>query len=259
MATVSVVLATFNEEKNLPDCLSSVKNLADEIIVVDGGSADKTVEIASSFGAKIKITTNPKIFHINKQKAIDMATKDWILQLDADERITPELEKEIELKIKNNESGIHGYWIPRKNWFLGRFLMKGGQYPDYTLRLYHRGKGKLPQKSVHEQAVVDGKTAYLVNPLVHMADGSFSHYIMRYGRYTNLLADEMKNKKGIIPACKYLFIMPAWWFVSTYGRHKGFMDSWQGFVFSFFSAMRFPVSYIKSIGLYENKNVSASV
>src|SRR3990167_4214430 len=133
--TISVVLATYNEEKNLPSCLASIKDIADEIVIVDGSSKDKTVEIARKFGAKIKITTNKKNFHINKQMAIDMATCDWILQLDADEQISPELAKEIKSIINNRSSiinGVNGYWMPRKNWFLGRFLRKGGQYPDYT-------------------------------------------------------------------------------------------------------------------------------
>ena len=124
MNKISVVLATFNEEKNLPACLESVKGLADEIIIVDGTSTDKTVEIAKKYGAKITITDNPPIFHINKQKAIDMATKDWILQLDADERVTPELAKEIK-KTVSDTSALNGYWIPRKNYFLGRFLLCG--------------------------------------------------------------------------------------------------------------------------------------
>src|SRR3989344_5294181 len=142
--TLSVVLAVYNEENNLAACLDSIKDIADEIVAVDGSSKDKTVDIAKKFGAKVKVTTNKPIFHINKQMAIDMATSDWILQLDADERVTPELAKEIK-SIVNNQSSIindvNGYWIPRKNWFLGRFLMKGGQYPDYTLRLYRRGRG----------------------------------------------------------------------------------------------------------------------
>lgn len=269
-STLSVVLATFNEEKNLPDCLESVKGLADEIIVVDGSSTDKTVEIAKKYKAKIKVTDNPPIFHINKQKAIDMATMDWILQLDADERVTSELAQEIKNVVNSNENGkrkmparnasqndaggengklsTNGYWIPRKNYFLGRFLMKGGVYPDNTLRLYKRGKGKLPQKDVHEQAIVDGNVGYLKNPLLHFADREFSRYLLRYGRYTDLIANEIRNKKaGYSPvvAFKYLFILPVWWFLLTYGRHKGFMDSWQGFIFSFFSALRFPISYVK--------------
>ncbi len=263
MATLSVVLATFNEEKNLPDCLSSVRNIADEIIVVDGRSTDKTVGVATRYNARVVVRDNPQMFHINKQKAIDLATKDWILQLDADERATPELIKEIELRIKNpveskvgkrlQESGIDGYWVPRKNWFLGRFLLKGGQYPDYTLRLYRRGKGWLPQKSVHEQAIVKGKTAYLKNALLHIAYPSFSDYINRYKRYTYLIGEELKEAKiGCNPlmVAKYMFILPLWWFFLTYIRHKGFMDSWQGLVFSFFSSLRFPVAYIKYIKRY---------
>ncbi len=248
MATISVVLATYNEEKNLPDCLDSVKNFADEIIVVDGGSKDKTIEIAKGYDAKVKVTDNPPIFHINKQKAIDMAVKDWILQLDADERVTKELKKEIILILNSNDQNYDGYWIPRKNWFLGRFLKKGGQYPDYTLRLYKRGKGKLPQKSVHEQAVVEGTVGYLKNPLVHVADPEFKRYLKRFDRYTDLIAAELKEKKigyNPIMAIKHLFVLPFFWFGMTYVRHKGFMDLWQGFVFSFFSSLRFPVGYIK--------------
>lgn len=249
MSKISVVLATFNEEKNLPECLESVKDLANEIIIVDGSSNDKTVEIAKKYGAKVKVTENHPIFHINKQKAIDMATMDWVLQLDADEQVTPELSKEIKEAIQGKDA-MDGYWIPRKNYFLGRFLMKGGIYPDYTLRLYKKGKGRLPQKDVHEQAVVDGKVGYLKNPLLHFADRKFSRYLLRYGRYTDLIATEIRNKNaGYNPvvALKYFFVLPVWWFVLTYGRHKGFMDSWQGFVFSFFSALRFPVSYVKYI------------
>lgn len=253
--SLSVVLATYNEEKNLPGCLASVKNLADEIIIVDGTSTDHTVEIAKKHGAKVQIVKNLPNFHINKQKAIDLATKEWILQLDADERVTPELAKEIKQKIqdagfKNQE--INGYWIPRKNWFLGRYLMKGGVYPDYTLRLYKNGKGKLPQKDVHEQAVVEGKTGYLHQPLDHLADPEFGRYFMRYKRYTTFIAKQYKEKKlGKDPFTwvQYMLILPIYWFFKIYLRHKGFMDGWQGLVWAFFSAMRFPVSYIKYLRL----------
>ncbi len=234
--SLSIVLATFNEEKNLPACLDSVKELADEIIIVDGSSTDKTVDVARKYGAKVKITTNKPIFHINKQMAIEMATCDWVLQLDADERVTPELMKEIKT-VTNDNGVVNGYWIPRKNWFLGRFLMKGGIYPDYTLRLYRSGKGKLPCVSVHEQAVVEGKTGCLKNPLIHMADLSFSRYLLRFDRYTNLIRDELKAQKiGYNPLImvKYLLVLPLWWFALTYVRYKGFMDLWQGFIFSFF-------------------------
>lgn len=247
MATLSVALATFNEETNIAACLNSVRNFADEIVIVDGESTDKTVEIAQKYGARVTVTTNPAIFHINKQKAIDMVTKDWILQLDADERVSKELTEEIRFVI-NKSDAKDGYWIPRKNWFLGRFLMKGGQYPDYTMRLYKKGKGKLPQKSVHEQAQVSGIVGYLQHPLIHLADPTFLRYLMRLNRYTSLLAEELKSKKiGYNPLVmlQYLVVLPVWWLFSTYVRHKGFMDGWQGLVFSFLSSLRFPVAYCK--------------
>jgi hypothetical protein len=166
--------------------------------------------------------------------------------LDADERVTDELKKEIDKTIQNTE--INGFWIPRKNWFLGRFLIKGGVYPDYTLRLYRNGKGKLPQLDVHEQAKVEGKTAYLHEPLIHMADPNLTRYFLRFSRYTDLLQKEYQNKKlpiNIFTFLNYIFIKPIYWFLLTFFRHKGFLDSWQGFLFSFFSSLRFPISYIK--------------
>lgn len=247
MESISVVLATYNEEANIAACLSSVKDIADEIVIVDGGSTDSTVRICRDLGAKVFVTDNPANFHINKQKAIDKATKDWILQLDADERIEEDLASEIKKAVSCSKD-INGYWVPRKNLFLGRFLMKGGQYPDYTIRLYRKGKGRLPQKSVHEQAIVEGEVGYLKHPLVHIADPSFSRYLMRYNRYTDLMARELSaESSGLRTAVNYLIISPIWWFLMSYFRHKGFMDSWQGFVFSFFSSIRFPISYIKYI------------
>lgn len=251
MAKISVAMATFNEEENLAACLETVKDWVDEIVVVDGGSQDKTVEIAQKYGARVLVTDNPPIFHINKQKALEAATGNWIFQLDADERVAPELAQEIQSTIQQfNNVTINGYWIPRKNWFLGRFLTKGGQYPDYTLRLYRRGKGRFPCQSVHEQAVVEGKVDYLKNPLIHLADPNFSRYLRRWGRYTDLIAQELKEKNPhLLSAFSYLIIKPIGWFFLTYFRHKGFLDFWPGFVFSLFSALRFPAGYLKYLRL----------
>ncbi len=243
---ISVVLAVFNEGKNLDDCLESIQSIADEIVIVDGGSIDDTINIAKKYKAKIINTDNPPIFHINKNKAIDAATGDWILQLDADERVTSNLSDEIKVAIKNKE--INGYWIPRLNFFLGRFLKKGGQYPDHTLRLYRRGKGRLPAKDVHEQAEVEGEVGYLTSPLLHFRDMSFSHYIDGLNRYTNLIAGHMKEartSKNVATFINYIFLKPMIWFLKTYIRHRGFMDGFQGFIFSLFSSLRFPIAYIK--------------
>src|SRR3989344_2009848 len=263
MKTLSVVLATFNEEKNLASCIESFKDIADEIIIVDGASTDKTVEIAKKYGAKVKITTNKENFHINKQMAIDIATSDWVLQMDADEQVSPELAQEIKSILNHqpstiNHQQINGYWMPRKNWFLGRFLMKGGQYPDYTIRLYRNGKGKLPQKDVHEQAVIDGKVGYLKSALLHYPYKNFSHYLKKWNFYNNFYSHQIKEEqktKNFLQKTfygfMYLLVRPAHWFFTTYFRHKGFMDGWQGFLFSFVSALRFPVSYIKYVGTYK--------
>lgn len=256
MQKISIVLATFNEEENLARCLDSVKDLASEIIIVDGTSKDKTVEIARSYGAKVIVTTNPPNFHINKQKAIDKASGKWILQMDADEVVSPELAEEIS-KVTDQNKEENGYWMPRKNFFLGRFLMKGGQYPDYTVRLYRNGKGRLPQKDVHEQAVIEGKVGYLKHALLHYPYKNFNFYVTKWLRYNKLFAgqirEELENKstiKRIVYGIGYLFIKPLHWFLTTYIRHKGFYDSWQGFIFSLMSSLRFPVSYI----LYLKKN-----
>ncbi|HVZ67444.1 MAG TPA: glycosyltransferase family 2 protein [Patescibacteria group bacterium] len=254
--TISVVLATYNEESNLASCLDSIKSLADEIVIVDGESTDNTRDIAKQFGAKIIVTKNKPNFHINKQMGIDAAKSDWIFQLDADEHATPELNKEIIEKINEPKSDIQGYWMPRKNYFLGRFLMKGGQYPDYTLRIYRKGKGRLPMKDVHEQAVVEGRVGHLKHALLHYPYSDFSHYYRKWNKYNDFFAHQIKEQVGnknffiqLFYAVLYLFIKPTHWFLTTYFRHKGFVDSWQGFIFSFFSALRFPCSYVKYIEL----------
>lgn len=244
---LSVVLAVYNEEDNLKKCLDSVEKIANEIVVVDGGSKDKTLEIAQQFGAKIIQITNPTNFHINKNKAIDAASGDWVLQLDADEVATEELSKEIRLLLLKDEK-FNGYWIPRRNFFLGRFLKKGGQYPDYTLRLYKRGKGRLPAKDVHEQAVVEGEVGFLKNDLLHLRDKNFSQYLLRFNRYTDLLAVQLSKDKAndnFLTFVNYILLKPFFWFVKSYLRHRGYVDGFPGFIFALFSSLRFPVSYMK--------------
>lgn len=256
MQKISVTLATYNEEENIRMCLDSVKDWADEIVIVDGTSSDRTVEIAKKeYGALVIIKPNQKNFHINKQIGIDACKFPWILQLDADEVVSPSLKKEIieiiSQKLEARSQQLDGYWIPRKNWFLGRFLMKGGQYPDYTLRLYRKGKGHLPQKDVHEQAVVEGEVGYLDHALLHYPYKDFAFYLHKWNRYNifaaEIIKEELQHSSFRKKAQVFfldLFFRPIWWFLWTYFRHKGFMDLWPGFVFCLFSSLRFPVSYI---------------
>ncbi|PIQ72524.1 hypothetical protein COV86_02555 [Candidatus Roizmanbacteria bacterium CG11_big_fil_rev_8_21_14_0_20_35_14] len=298
---LSLSIATYNEEKNIHYPLDSAYDLVDEVVIVDGGSTDRTAEIAQSYGKKVRIINvdNVKMFHKNKQKAIEAARGDWILQLDADEELSPELKNEIKLVtgpvsssfpsvlasnntprlraclpagrpsgiLSSRHPSLVAYWLPRKNWFLTRFLEKGGQYPDYTIRLYKNGVAKFPCKDVHENVeIIDPKNSsrqartinnylssersesrnigYLQNPILHYADPDFSRYLMRWDRYTSLEVEKMPKdtKLGLF---NYIIWKPKITFLMMYFRHKGFMDGFPGFVFALFSSIRFWGIYIK--------------
>ncbi len=281
MQKLSVVLATRNEEQNIGLCLESIKHIADEIVIVDEYSNDNTVEIAKKYNAKVIVADNPPIFHINKQKAIDMASGDWILQLDADERISPELGREIKKIITLSEDelekyedklpskklflrhqklleekdgkigkpgGYAAFFIPRLNFFLGKYLRYGGVYPDGVIRLFKRGKAYFPCLDVHEQVVVQGRVGWLQNPLYHKDSPTLERYLHRNSRYIDLLAKQLTEKKvGKSPSTivDYLVLKPLSWFLLTQIRHKGILDGYQGLTFSLFSALRFPRAYIK--------------
>lgn len=282
MKKLSVVLAVYNEEKNLDACLASVKDITDDIVIVDGSSTDKTVAIARSYGANVLVTDNPPIFHINKQKAIEMAKYEWILQLDADERVSPKLGQEIQKVIALSDDEIDAYqkglskrrlflrhqdlleqrdgksgtengsyaafFIPRLNYFLGKYLRYGGVYPDGVIRLIRKGKAYLPCKSVHEQMVVNGRVGWLENDLYHIDSPTFARYLNRNSRYIDHIAQELSDDKGSNTTRKqleYMVTKPISWFLMTFIRHKGVLDGYQGFLFSFFSALRFPRAYLR--------------
>jgi glycosyltransferase involved in cell wall biosynthesis len=280
---LSVVLATRNEEKNIGRCLNSVKGLADEIIVVDEHSTDKTVEIAKKYGAKVFLELHHELFHITKQIALEKATGDWILQLDADEVVTPALAQEIkgvinmsdaeikarkidgarkqklfrrhqkliearDGKIGKDTGEVVGFFIPRVNIFLGRPLIHAGVYPDGVIRLVKRGRASFPQKSVHEQMELDGEVAWLENDIEHYDSPTLKRYLSRLNRYTDLQAKELAEKKT--PKNPFLFIryslfLPIYTFFNLYFRYLGFLDGTSGFLWSFFSATHFPIAYFK--------------
>jgi len=242
---LSVAIATYNEEHNIKEFLDQL-SWVPQIIIVDGNSNDKTVQIAKKYkNVKVISTTNKPIFHINKQIAIDNCQNDWILQLDADERVTDKLKKEIISVVNNPNTAEDAYWINRSNYFLGKFLKKGGQYPDPIIRLFKKGKGHLPCVSVHEQIEIDGSIGHLKNDLLHFADLSFSRYLTRNNRYTSLMAQQLIDKKEKPNFISYFILKPLSWFLLTYIRHKGFIDGFPGFVFSWYSSLRFPLAYIK--------------
>lgn len=283
MKTLSVVLATRNEEANIAACLSSIKEIASEIIIFDEHSSDKTVQIAKSYGAKVYEVDHEDIFHVTKQKAINKATSDWILQLDADEVVSPELSEEIKTvlaltdekiikrrpvdsklwkllkrhqSVVENRDGklgqetgeIVAFFIPRRNLFIGEPLIHAGVYPDGVIRLIKRGKAYLPAKSVHEQMVIEGEVAWLFSDLVHNDSPTLKKYLDRMNRYTNLhAADHRTNStpKNLYTLVKKTFFDLPFQFALRYIRRRGYKDGIRGFLWALFSAWQYPISYYK--------------
>ena len=250
---ISAALTTFNEEKNIVDCIISLKTFADEIIVVDGTSSDRTAELAKREGARVIMTANKPMFHINKNMAFKNCQSEWIFYIDADERVSRELARELKDVIERNPPE-NGFWVNRKNWFLGGFLTKGGAYPDPVIRFFRRGTGVLPEKSVHEQVKIEGKVGHLKNDLLHLADPTFERYLKRADRYTDLTARELRKKnpgRGIWPIFYYMVLKPVLTFINIYFRHKGYVDGFRGFVWALFSSAHHFYAYVK---YWSNKN-----
>lgn len=274
--SLSVVYATRNEEENIERSINSIKDIASEIILVDENSTDKTREIAEKFGAKVYLEPHHNIFHITKQKALEKAKSEWILQLDADEVVTPRLSKEIVSVVHGTPSTVHsslfarhqklieerdgrigmntgeivGYFIPRRNMFLGKPLVHAGVYPDGVIRLLKNGKARFPQKSVHEQIELDGEVGWLSGDLLHYDSPTLARYLSRLNRYTDLQANELKEKhlqKNVWNLLLFTVFHPLFTFLNLYFRHKGFLDGVNGFLWSFFSATHFPIAYFKYV------------
>ncbi len=249
---ISVVLATYNEEANIGRCLEAVTKLADEIVVVDGSSTDRTQEIAKKYGARVITTTNKPNFHINKQMAMDKAKGELVLQLDADEVVDEELKKFIShvhrLITAADYQGPVAWYLKRKNLFLGHFFKKTGQYPDPVIRLFINGQAKLPQQDVHEQMQVDGEVAWAEGHLIHYANPSFQDYLRKWNTYTSFKAQQLAESKTSVNASntiKFMIWQPLKTFTLLFFRHKGFVDGVAGFIFSVMSALYFPMSYLK--------------
>jgi len=243
---ISVVISAHNEEKNIEDCLKSAQELAYEIIVVDNSSTDKTGEIARKYTKKVFEQKNdPKNIDLQKNLGFSKATGDWILSLDADERITPELAAEIRSRIKDLRSKVQGFELPRKNIIFGKWIEHTGWYPDYQLRLFRKGKGKYMSSKVHEQIIVDAETDRLSSPIHHENYQSINQFLNRMIIYTDSEANAL-IKNGY--EFNYLdsIRMPFQEFLRRFFSEEGYKDGLHGLVLSLLMAFYHLIIFVKA-------------
>jgi glycosyltransferase involved in cell wall biosynthesis len=245
---ISVALITLNEEANLPRTLESVKPLVrdgqGEIIIVDSGSTDRTLEIALSFGAKI-FSESWKGFAAQKNSAMEKACGDWVLQLDADEALEPELALELDHALEQS-GNLVGYWIPRRNYFLGRWIKHGGFYPDPKLRLIRRGAGKFEEYGAHPTIKVEGLTGRLKHALVHNAYPNLRGYIDHMNSYSSSGADVVvaQGRRGF--NLLNIVVRPKLTFIYNYIFRLGFLDGREGFLLHMYHAVYVSWKYAKA-------------
>ena len=224
---LSVAVITLNEEARLGPCLASVAGWADEIVVVDSGSADRTVEVARAFTNQV--SAHPfQGYGAQKNLALARCRHEWVLSLDADERVTPELRAEID-RVLGREPAETGFAVPRRNLFGGVWLRHGGLYPDYQLRLLRRAASRFRDPAVHESAETAGPTGRLQAALVHESYQGVADFVARANRYSDLAARELAagRRPGGVAA---LLVRPAWRFFSMYVVRRGFLDGRPGLV-----------------------------
>ena len=245
MKNISVIIITKDEEKNISDCLKSVE-WADEIIIVDADSTDKTVELAKKFTEKIFIK-KWEGYVPQKKYALSLASNKWVLSFDADERITPELKAEI---INLSPDDFSGYKIRRKNFLLNKEITSCGWGNDYQLRLFEKEKTNMTDRLVHEGFIVDGKVGKLENPMLHYTFSSFSDYFNKINYYTSLKAEELVKQKGKIGGWT-IFSHTFSAFFMFFFTKRGFKDGVYGLIISLLHSVSTMLNYIK---LWELQN-----
>lgn len=231
---LSVTIITLNEEEKIGSALDSVKKVADEVVLVDSGSTDKTIKIAKRHGSKV-FTRKFDNYASQKNFALKKASGDWILSLDADEEVTPNLAKEIESAI--GEKGVNAYTIPRKNFILGKFIKHARWQPelDRHIWLWKKGKGAWKGK-VHEEVVVEGKVGKLENPKIHRHNETVFEFWNMMNTYSSRDASQ-RIEEGTRFSYFRLFFDPLYNFLVRFFYRGGFLDGWRGFSLSYLMAI----------------------
>jgi glycosyltransferase involved in cell wall biosynthesis len=250
MPTLSVILITRNEEANLADCLASLEGVAQQIVVVDTNSTDSTLEIAKTHGAFISQPADWPGFGPQKNRALDLATGDWVLSLDADERLTPALRSEI-LTAIHHSAHVDCFAIPRLSWYCGRFIRHSGWSPDYVNRLFKRGTARFSDDLVHERLIPNGQVAKLENPMLHYSFMNFSQVLQKIDRYSTASAEQAFAKGRRSNPLKAI-LHGLWAFFRTYFIRAGFLDGYQGLALALSNAEGSYYRYMK-IWLIQNQ------
>jgi glycosyltransferase involved in cell wall biosynthesis len=238
---ISATIITRNEQDNLPRALQSL-GCCDEIVVVDSGSADRTVEVARDLGARV-IERDWPGYAPQKNFAAAEAAHDWILALDADEALSPELQREIE-QLKQQGARFDGYSFPRLAQYRGRWIRYSGWYPDRKVRLYDRRKCRWIGDYVHESVRVEGNAGELAGDLLHYTCPTFSRHVETVNRYTTLAAQELAAQGRSVSLAR-LLAAPPWAFLRTYFLQRGFLDGVDGFLIASMAAFYVFAKYAK--------------
>lgn len=241
---LSVILIVKNEAPNVASCLESVV-WADEIIVLDSGSTDETVAICRQYTPHVYETDWPG-FGVQKQRALEKARGDWVLSIDADEIVTPELRGEIEQAIRSERCS--GFEIPRLSRYCGKPMHHGGWWPDYVLRLFRRETGRFTESAVHERILVQGETGRLKNPLLHNAFVDLDEVLHKVNSYSSLGA-RVLAQKGVRSSLSKAVLKAVWTFIRTYFIKASVLDGRHGFMLAVSNAEGTYYKYVKLLEL----------
>jgi len=239
---ISATIITFNEETNIARAIESLR-CCDEILVVDSGSVDRTVDIAQKLGARV-LECPWRGYAAQKNLASEEASHDWILSLDADESLSESLEAEI-WQLKKTGPQFDGYTMPRLAQYLGRWILHSGWYPDRKVRLFDRRKSKWVGDFVHESVQVNGRVGHLNSNLLHFTCGSLSEHLKVMDRYTTLAAEQMVSMNRRV-GWRQLVLDPPWTFFRTYILQRGFLDGIEGLAIAYMAALYNFLKYAKT-------------
>lgn len=241
MSSLSVIIITKNEESNLRTCLDSVR-WADQIVVVDAGSSDRTLSIARKFTKSVYVRRWDG-FGPAKNYALKKSKGAWILWVDADEVVSEELASEIQGIVSADRTGFSAFSVPRKAFFLGTWIRHAGWYPARVVRLFRKDHGAFTEEKVHERLLVKGNIGELKSDLLHNTDPTLYHYFEKFNRYTSLGAEELTGKQQF--GISQLLFRPVWTFVRMYFIKAGFLDGLAGFILSVLSSCYVFTKYAK--------------